>query len=234
MACAFAAIKTGARLSSTSVSCLRQVHQQGSHAVLPALSTTRRTFAQTSVAAHEQRLPVSTFTEEEEMIRDMVKSFSNDVILPRVREMDRTGILDQVVIDGLFENGLMGIEVGEQYGGVGANFVSSCIAIEELAKIDPAVSAGVDVHNTVVNNTVSMYGSEEIKQRFLPGLATEHYGSFCLSESGAGSDAFALKTKAEISADGNSYKINGQKLWISNAENAGILLVFANADFSKG
>lgn len=106
--------------------------------------------------------------------------------------------------------------------------------IEEVAKIDPAVSAGVDVHNTVVNNTISMFGSEEIQARFLPDLATQHYGSFCLSEAGSGSDAFALKTKAEASADGTSYRITGEKLWISNAEHAGVFLVFANVDFSKG
>eukprot|EP00041_Stephanoeca_diplocostata_P017221 m.343478 g.343478 ORF g.343478 m.343478 type:complete len:430 (+) comp20631_c0_seq30:73-1362(+) len=200
-----------------------------------ASAPTRRSLSSTaSCATTNSRPPVSSFSEDEEMIRDMVSKFSNDVIAPRVREMDRTGILDQEVIDGLFANGLMGIEVAEEYGGVGANFVSSCIAIEELAKIDPAVSAGVDVHNTVVNNTVSMFGDDQIKERFLPELAAEHYGSFCLSEASAGSDAFALKTKAEVSSDGSEYKLNGQKLWISNAENAGVLLVFANADFSQG
>ena len=106
--------------------------------------------------------------------------------------------------------------------------------IEELARIDPAVSAGVDVHNTVVNNTISLFGSEEIRARFLPGLATEHYGSFCLSEAGSGSDAFALKTKAVANSDGSAYKLSGEKLWISNAEHAGVFLVFANADFDKG
>jgi short/branched chain acyl-CoA dehydrogenase len=106
--------------------------------------------------------------------------------------------------------------------------------IEEISKVDPAVGAGVDVHNTVVNNTITMFGSEELQAKFLPGLATEHYGSFCLSEASSGSDAFALKTKAVASADGSSYTITGEKLWISNAEHAGVFLVFANADFSLG
>jgi len=179
-------------------------------------------------------MPVSSFSEDELMIKDVASQFATDVIAPHVSEMDRTGILDQGVIDGLFQNGFMGIEVPAELGGTAANFVSSCLVIEELAKIDPAVSAGVDVHNTVVNNTISLFGSEESQARFLPGLATEHYGSFCLSEAGSGSDAFALKTKAEVSADGASYSISGEKLWISNAEHAGVFLVFANADFSQG
>lgn len=140
----------------------------------------------------------------------------------------------QDIIKGLFDNGLMAVEIPEEYGGVGANFVSSCIVIEELAKIDPAVSAGVDVHNTVVNNTMSFWGSDDLKSRFLPGLAAEHFGSFCLSEAGAGSDAFSLKTTATVNADGNAYRIKGEKLWISNAEHAGLFLVFANCDPSKG
>eukprot|EP00035_Acanthoeca_spectabilis_P021874 m.440732 g.440732 ORF g.440732 m.440732 type:complete len:416 (-) comp18555_c0_seq1:904-2151(-) len=187
-----------------------------------------------TTAQRSLHLPVTSLTEDELMIKETAAQFATEVIGPRVSEMDRTGVLDQAVIDGLFENGFMGIETAADHGGTAANFMSSCLVIEEVAKIDPAVSAGVDVHNTVVNNTISMFGSEEIQARFLPDLATQHYGSFCLSEAGSGSDAFALKTKAEASADGSSYRITGEKLWISNAEHAGVFLVFANVDFSKG
>lgn len=167
-------------------------------------------------------------------MKDMVARFAQDAIGPKVAEMDRTSIMDEGVIQGLFENGLMGVEIAEEYGGVGANFTTSCICIEELAKVDPAVSAMVDVHNTVVNNTLSFWGSDELKEKYLPKLATEYAGSFCLSEAGSGSDAFALKTTAEKSADGSYYTINGGKLWISNAEHAGLFLVFANANPALG
>ena len=180
------------------------------------------------------RPPVSLHSEDEQMMREMVAGFAQKVVAPRVSEMDRTSTLDPAVLRGLFDNGLMGIEVAEEYGGVGASFTTSCLAIEELAKVDPAVSAGVDVHNTVVNNTISFWGSDEFKARFLPGLATEHFGSFCLSEAGAGSDAFSLATKAVPSASGASYTLTGQKLWISNAEHSGVFLVFANADPAAG
>lgn len=168
------------------------------------------------------------------MMKDMVRRFAEDVVAPKVSEMDRTSVMDPEVIAGLFENGLMSIEIPQEYGGVGANFTTSCLCIEELAKIDPAVSAGVDVHNTVVNNTLGFWGSDELKEELFPGLASEHFGSFCLSEATSGSDAFALKTSAKKSADGSYYTISGEKLWISNAEHAGLFLVFANADPSLG
>merc|ERR1719386_377476 len=148
--------------------------------------------------------------------------------------MDRTSNMCPDLIQSLFENGLMGIEIPEEYGGVGASFTTSCVVIEELAKVDPSVSAGVDVHNTVVNNTLKFWGSDELNAELMPKLAAEHFGSFCLSEAGSGSDAFALKTTAEPSPDGIYYTINGEKLWISNAEHAGMFIVFANVDPSKG
>eukprot|EP00040_Diaphanoeca_grandis_P038687 m.257046 g.257046 ORF g.257046 m.257046 type:complete len:424 (-) comp34954_c0_seq1:93-1364(-) len=197
-----------------------------------SLSTTR--LVRNDDETEELRPPVSTYSESELMIKDMVTRFAQDVIQPKVKEMDRDSKMDEGVIRGLFENGLMSIEIPTEYNGTGASFTTSCLCIEELAKIDPAVSAGVDVHNTVVNNTVLKWGSEELKQRFLPGLATDHFGSFCLSEASAGSDAFALKTRAQVSADGSHYTLDGEKLWISNAEHAGVLLVFANADPSLG
>lgn len=216
---------------------LRRLVHPGAAARLSAAGSTRRM----SVAAHSeawdsyaQRPPVSVFSDEELMMQEMVKRFSETMVAPHVAEMDRTSTLNPGIQQGLFENGLMAIEIPEEYGGVGANFTTSCLCIEELAKVDPAVSAGVDVHNTVVNNTVMMWGSDDLKERFLPGLAAEHFGSFCLSEADSGSDAFALKTKATESADGSYFTITGEKLWISNAEHAGVFLVFANAEPELG
>jgi len=168
------------------------------------------------------------------MLREMAGRFAAEAVAPRVKEMDATSTMDPELIAALFENGLMGVEVPEAYGGAGASFTAMCLVIEELAKVDPAVAACVDVHSTVVNNTIGFWGSEEIKAQYLPRLATEMMGSFCLSEAGSGSDAFSLSTRAEKSPDGSYYTINGQKLWITNAGHAGVFLVFANVDPSKG
>jgi len=128
----------------------------------------------------------------------------------------------------------MGVEVPVELGGSGASFTAMCSVIEEIAKVDPAVATCVDVHSTVVNNTVKFYGSDAIKNEYLPKLATNTMGSFCLSEPGSGSDAFSLKTRADLSSDGSYYTLNGEKAWITNASHAGVFLVFANVDTSKG
>jgi len=168
------------------------------------------------------------------MLREMAGRFATEMVAPRVKEMDATSTMDPALITALFENGLMGVEVPEVFGGAGASFTSMCLVIEELAKVDPAVAACVDVHSTVVNNTINFWGNDSLKERYLPRLATDTMGSFCLSEAGSGSDAFSLATRAEASADGSYYTINGQKLWITNAGHAGVFLVFANVDHNKG
>lgn len=112
------------------------------------------------------------------------------------------------------------------------SFTQSCIVIEELAKVDPAISVIVDIQNTLINTAINKYGNEDVKQRFLPKLAADTLGSFCLSEAGSGSDAFAMKTVAV--EDGDDFIINGTKMWISNAKEAGLFIIFANADPSKG
>jgi short/branched chain acyl-CoA dehydrogenase len=182
----------------------------------------------------ERHLPLSSLTEDEEMLRAMVSSFANNEIAPLVSEMDRTSTMDPALISALFANGLMGVEVPVEHGGSGASFTAMCSVIEEIAKVDPAVATCVDVHSTVVNNTVAFHGSDEIKETYLPRLATDTMGSFCLSEPGSGSDAFSLKTRADVSADGSYYTLNGEKAWITNASHAGVFLVFANVDTSKG
>ena len=172
-------------------------------------------------------------TDEEAMFREMVSKFAQEVVAPKVREMDESMTMDPEIIKAMFDNGFMGVEILPEYGGSGASFTSACIVIEELAKVDPSVSVCCDVQNTLVNNLFRFYANDDIKQRYLPRLASNTLGSFALSESGSGSDAFALKTRAEQNADGD-YVLNGSKLWITNAGEAGIFLVMANVDPSKG
>jgi len=176
--------------------------------------------------------PIFHFTETEQAMAEAVSKFANDAILPKVRDMDENEKMDPEIVEQLFEQGLMGVEIPEKYGGAGMNFTSAIVGIEELARIDPSVSVMVDVHNTLVNTAVLKYGTEETKQKWLPKLATDTVGSFCLSEPVSGSDAFALKTKAEKMTDG--YKISGSKMWITNSMEANFFIVFANLDPSKG
>ncbi|KAM9066974.1 short/branched chain specific acyl-CoA dehydrogenase, mitochondrial [Sarcophilus harrisii] len=176
--------------------------------------------------------PLQTFTEEEMMIKNMVKKFAEKQIAPFVAVMDENSQMEKSVIEGLFQQGLMGIEIETKYGGTGASFFSSILAIEELAKVDASVSVLCDIQNTLINTLIRKCGTEEQKATYLTKLAKDTIGSFCLSEAQAGSDAFALKTKAE--KKGDYYIINGSKMWISNAEYAGIFLVMANANPNVG
>ncbi|KAK8211389.1 hypothetical protein M8818_003356 [Zalaria obscura] len=176
--------------------------------------------------------PISHFSETEQLMADSVSKFASETILPKVRAMDEAEQMDPAIVEQLFEQGLMGIEIPEEYGGAGMNFTAAIVGIEELARVDPSVSVMVDVHNTLVNTAILKYGSEESRRKWLPRLATETVGSFCLSEPISGSDAFALKTRAEKTPDG--YRINGSKMWITNAMEASFFIVFANLDPSKG
>lgn len=175
---------------------------------------------------------VTDFTEEENELRANVTRFAKEKIGPKVKEMDQNSKLDPGILRGLFEQGYMGLETPEELGGFGGNFTSSIIVIEELSKIDPAVGVVCDVQNTLVDTTIKKYGNEAQKKYWLPKLATDTVGSFCLSEWGSGSDAFALKTKAEDKGD--HYVLNGTKAWITNSGEAGLFIVMANVDFSKG
>lgn len=166
------------------------------------------------------------------MFRDSVARFAREVVGPKVREMDENENMDKSIINAMFENGLMGIETPEELGGTGASFTSAIIVVEELAKVDPSVAVMNDVQNTLVNTAIRTWGSESVKHRFLPELATSKIGSFALSESASGSDAFALRMKA--TRDGDGYRLNGSKMWITNAYEAEIFVVFANVDPAKG
>eukprot|EP01102_Stenamoeba_stenopodia_P004520 TRINITY_DN1481_c0_g1_i1.p1 TRINITY_DN1481_c0_g1~~TRINITY_DN1481_c0_g1_i1.p1 ORF type:complete len:347 (+),score=103.34 TRINITY_DN1481_c0_g1_i1:147-1187(+) len=176
--------------------------------------------------------PLSHFSEEELAIKDLVRRYAVEKIQPKVAKMDEEGKMEPEIIKGLFDNGLMGIETEAEYGGSNMSFTSAIIAIEELARIDPSVSVLCDVQNTLVNTYFRKYGSSDLKKKYLPQLAANKVGSFCLSEAGSGSDAFSLKTKAE--KKGNKWIINGSKMWITNAGEAEIFVVMANTDFSKG
>eukprot|EP00924_Labyrinthula_sp_SR-Ha-C_P007560 snap_masked-scaffold_110-processed-gene-0.13-mRNA-1 protein AED:0.00 eAED:0.00 QI:0/-1/0/1/-1/1/1/0/405 len=178
-------------------------------------------------------LPLQSLTEEEQMFKDTVHRFAQDEILPHVSSMDANKKIKPDLLDSLFTNGLMGIEVPEEYNGSGASFLSAILAIEELAKVDPSVSVCCDVQNTLVNNFFRLYANEEMKKKYLTKLASDTLGCFCLSESGSGSDAFALATRADVQADG-SYKLNGSKMWITNSGEAEIFLVMANVNPDLG
>ena len=176
--------------------------------------------------------PLTRLSEEELMFRDMVRKFARLEIAPLVKRMDDDAKLDSTLLRKLFEQGFMGIDIPEEYGGQGGSFFQSVLMIEELAAVDPAVSVCADVQNTLVNNAIRKWGSEAQKSRYLPRLATDMVGSYALSEAGAGSDAFALAATART-VDGG-WVLDGQKLWITNAAEAGVFLVFATVDASAG
>ncbi|NP_001124722.1 short/branched chain specific acyl-CoA dehydrogenase, mitochondrial isoform X2 [Pongo abelii] len=176
--------------------------------------------------------PLQTFTDEEMMIKSSVKKFAQEQIAPLVSTMDENSKMEKSVIQGLFQQGLMGIEVDPEYGGTGASFLSTVLVIEELAKVDASVAVFCEIQNTLINTLIRKHGTEEQKGTYLPQLTTEKVGSFCLSEAGAGSDSFALKTRAD--KEGDYYVLNGSKMWISSAEHAGLFLVMANVDPTIG
>ena len=164
-------------------------------------------------------------SEEEELLRSNVRSFAAGEVAPQVREMEERGVIPRALIDQLFELGIMAIEIPESHGGAGGHFFLSVIAVEELARVDPSVAVLVDVQNTLVANALIRWGSDDIKRRFLPQLASETVGAYALSEAGSGSDAFALTTRAV--EDGDDYVVSGRKLWITNGSEAGLFIVMA-------
>eukprot|EP00980_Cylindrotheca_fusiformis_P000357 scaffold91_cov127-Cylindrotheca_fusiformis.AAC.17 len=180
------------------------------------------------------RSPVTVFTDDEQMIREAVRAWAREELRPVVRDMDNEANLRPEILRSLFEQGLMGMEIPEKYGGSGLSFTSACLAVEEVSRIDPSTSILVDIHNTLTINSLIKWGSDQLKEHWLPRLATDTVSSFCLSEEGSGSDAFAMRTTAKASHDGSYFTLNGSKLWISNAMEAGVFLVFANADPTKG
>jgi alkylation response protein AidB-like acyl-CoA dehydrogenase len=180
----------------------------------------------------EMPTPLTVLDEEERLFQSSVREFAKDRIAPYVSAMDEAGALRQGLLTEMFAFGLMGIEVKEEYSGQGGSLFQSILAVEELAKVDPAVSVVVDVQNTLVTNAIERWATPEQKRKYLPRLATESVGSYALSEAQSGSDAFALTTHAV--RHGEEFRLTGRKLWITNAAEADIFLVFATIDPAAG
>lgn len=176
--------------------------------------------------------PLTSLPEEEELFRTTVRSFAAETVAPLVAQMEEATQYDATLLRQLFALGLMGIEIPEQYGGAASSFFMSCLAIEELSRVDGAVGVLVDVQNTLVNNALLRWGTPEQQSMYLPRMSQHTVGSYALSEAGSGSDAFALQTRAVL--EGDHYLLNGRKLWITNAREAGLYIVFATVDPSKG
>lgn len=176
--------------------------------------------------------PLTVLTEEEQLFQASVRRFARERLGPWVREMDQQGAFRPELLTEMFALGLMGIDIKEEYGGQGGSFFQSILAVEELAKVDPSASVIVDVQNTLVTNAVERWGTREQKKRYLSSLASSSVGAYALSEAGSGSDAFSLTTCALRQSDG--YVLNGRKLWITNAAEADLFLLFATLNAEAG
>jgi alkylation response protein AidB-like acyl-CoA dehydrogenase len=176
--------------------------------------------------------PLTTLADDERLFRDSVYEFADREIRPLVREMDEHAKLAPALVDKLFDLGVMGIEIPDSYGGGGATFFHSVLAVEALSRVDPSIAVLVDVQNTLVINALLRWGNDDIKQRFLPQMATTLIGAYALSEAGSGSDAFALTTRA--TERGGEWLLTGRKLWITNGNEAGLFIVFANVNPEAG
>jgi short/branched chain acyl-CoA dehydrogenase len=177
-------------------------------------------------------VPLTQLSEEEKMFQETVRKFARQRIAPHVREMDEAGVFRKDLLKDFFDLGLMAIDIPEQYGGQGGYFFQSILAIEELAKVDPSAAVIVDVQNTLFNNAILRWANEDQKRRYLPRLSSDTVASYALSEAGSGSDAFALTTRAVDAGD--HYRLTGRKLWITNAAEAGLFLLFANVNPEAG
>ena len=179
-----------------------------------------------------QPAALTVLSEEEKLFQATVRRFAREQIAPHVREMDEAAVFRKDILRQFFELGLMGIEIPEQFGGQGGSFFQCVLAVEELSAVDPSAGVIVDVQNTIVNNAILRWANADQKQRYLPRLASDTVASYALSEAGSGSDAFAMATVAV--EDGDRFLLTGRKLWITNAGEAGLFLLFANANPSAG
>ena len=177
-------------------------------------------------------MPLTVLSEEESFFQKEIENFARASIAPVVAEMDEQEVFQTDLLRQFFAMGLMGIEIPTKYGGAAGSFFMSILAVEALSKVDPSAGVIVDVQNTLVNNIFRTWGTEEQKHHYYPKLASDTVGCYCLTEANSGSDAFALRCKAE--RVGDDFILNGKKIFITNALEAGIFLVFANADFSQG
>jgi short-chain 2-methylacyl-CoA dehydrogenase len=178
------------------------------------------------------RPPLTALSEDEALFRDSVYEFADREVRPLVRDMDEHAKIPRDLLGKLFDLGVMGIEIPESFGGAGATFFHAVLAVEAFSRVDPAIGVLVDVQNTLVINALLRWGSDDVKRRYLPKLASGTIGAYALSEAGSGSDAFAMSTRA--SADGDGFTMTGRKLWITNANEADLFIVFANANPDAG
>jgi len=176
--------------------------------------------------------PLTKLSEEEELFRDTVRGFTERQVKPRVASMERASTVDPDLLQQCFELGLMGIEIPESLGGAGGSLLMTVLAVEELSAVDASVAIFVDVQNTLVNTLLRKWASDDLQRRYLPRLATVLLGAYALSEPESGSDAFGLQTRA--TRHGDSWVLDGRKLWITNGAEAGLFIIFANTDFAKG
>src|SRR5262249_11215136 len=185
-----------------------------------------------AVAATESARPLTLLTDEETLFRQSVNEFARQQISPLAAEMDEAGKFSGELIKQFFDLGLMGIAVPEEFGGQGGSFFNAILAVEELSRADASAGVIVDVQNTLVNNAILLWGTDEQKKQYCPRLSTNTVGAYALSEAGSGSDAFALATRAEDRGD--HFVLNGRKLWITNGAEAGLFIVFANMNPEAG
>ena len=169
---------------------------------------------------------LTRLSEEEAMFREAVREFAQSEVAPRVTRMEASAEIDSDLISMLFDLGVMGIEIPDHYGGIGSSLFTAVIVVEELSRVDPSVAVLVDVQNTLVNNALLRWGTPEQLGRYLPRLAAGTVGAYALSETGSGSDAFALALRAV--PDGGDWVLNGRKMWITNGGEAGLYIVFGN------
>lgn len=206
----------------------------GPEAAAPAVNEQRPDPLDTepSLPKLDAAAPLTALNEEESLLRDAAAEFAAKEIAPLAREMDRAGVFKQSLLRQFFEQGFMGISVPGEYGGSGGSFFMSVLAVEEFARVDASAAVIIDVQNTLVENAILRWGSEEQKREFLPRLCRDAVGAYALSEAQAGSDAFALETRAR-EKDGE-FVLSGRKLWITNGAEAGIFIIFATLDRSLG
>jgi alkylation response protein AidB-like acyl-CoA dehydrogenase len=176
--------------------------------------------------------PLAALREDEQLFRESVRQFADDRVRPKVREMDEHGVFDRALLDQFFQLGLMGIEIPETYGGAGGKFFDAILAVEELSRVDPSAGVIVDVQNTLVNNALMRWTTDDQKKRYLPRMARDTVGAYALSEAASGSDAFAMQARAQLK--GSEYILNGRKLWITNAKESGVFILFATIDPAAG
>ncbi len=185
-----------------------------------------------STEVDSRHTPLTILSEEEVMFRDAVAAFAEEEVRPRVHAMDQAAKLDSDLIPKFFELGLMGIEVPEDLGGAGGSLLMVTLAVEAISRVDASSSIMVDVQNTLANYPILRYGTDDQRSRYLPRLTSDTVGAYALSEPGSGSDAFGMASRA--TKKGDRWILDGRKMWITNGAEAGIYIVFANANPSAG